>query len=109
MLDALIPWLPVIAATAAAVAIIAAVGRAMLAVSRSVTVRREGKVVAIVTPIIDIRLQEVDTALRNLRLEQGATKKVVDEVKAIVSNGLTEDVTYLRSRLDDIYDHLIGD
>ena len=115
-IDTLTPWLPIIAAAAAVVAIIVAAGKAMLTVSRAVKARRVRKVVAIVTPLIDIRLQEVDTALLNLRLEQGETKKVVDEVKAIVSDGLQDDVAAIRKeqhrvadRIDRIYDHLIPD
>ena len=50
----------------------------------------------------------------NLRLELGETAKVVGEVKAIVSDGLQDDVAEIRkvqgqvlARIDRIYDHLI--
>ena len=111
MLDNLTPWLPLIVAAAALVAIIVALWRVILAAVRSVRRRlvahRTAVITATVTPIIDARLVKVDTALINLQLQQGETRKVVDDVKAIVSDGLTTDVAYLRNRLDDLYDHLI--
>ena len=120
MLDILTPWLPVIAGVAAAVAIIVAIGRGMLITyrhaRRRMLNRRAGRVVAIVTPLLDARLQGVDTAILNLRLELGETKQVVDEVKSIVSDGLQDDVAEIRKeqnrvagRIDRIYDHLVGD
>lgn len=120
MLDILTPWLPVIVGVAAAVAIIVAVGRGILALYRSAkgrTVkRRTVKIIDTVTPLLDERFQIVDTAILNLRLELGETKQVVDEVKAIVSDGLQTDVAEIRKaqlhvteRIDGIYNHLIGD
>ncbi len=111
MVENVTPWLPVIVGAAAAVAIIAAIGRGILALYRKlrgrVVKRRTTRIVDTVTPLLDERFQVVDTAILNLRLEQQSTAKVVDDVLAIVSNGLTEDVAYLRNRLDVIYDHLI--
>ena len=120
MLDALIPWLPVIAGVAAAIAIVAAVGRAMLAVYRSVkgraVRRRTVKIVNAVTPFLDERFEIVDTAISTLSDELSETKQVVEEVKAIVSDGLQTDVAEIRKsqvhvteRIDGIYKHLIGD
>lgn len=119
-LENLTPWLPVIVAVAAGVAIIVAVGRAMLALYRSVkgrTVRRRTvKIVNAVTPLLDERFQIVDTAISTLSDELGETKQVVDEVKVIVSDGLQTDVAEIRKaqrhvteRIDGIYKHLIGD
>ena len=118
-LDALTPWLPVIAGVAAAVAIAAAIGRVILVLYRSTkgrsVKRRTTTIVDIVTPLLDERFQTVDTAMLNLRLELGETKQVVDEVTAIVSDGLQDDVSVIREkqvgiadRIDRIYDHLIN-
>ncbi len=111
MVENVTPWLPVIVGAAAAVAIIAAVGRGILALYRKVKGRRVRRrttmIVDTVTPLLDERFQVVETNILNLRLELGETKQVVDEVRAIVSNGLTEDVAYLRDRMDVIVDHLI--
>ncbi len=111
MVDNLGPWLPFIVAGAALVAILLAVWRVILAGLRSVRRRlvahRTAVITATVTPIIDARLVKVDTALINLQLQQGETRQVVDNVMAIVSDGLSGDVSYLRARLDDLYDHLI--
>ena len=114
MLENLGPWLPVIAAAAAAVAIIAAVGKGMLMVRRHVKRRRTGRILAIVTPLLEERLQTVDTSILNLRLELGETSKVVNEVKAIVSDGLQDDVKEIRKvqaqvidRIDRVLEHLI--
>lgn len=78
--------------------------------------RRSTRIVDTVTPLLDDRFQIVDTAILNLRLEQGETRKVVDEVKAIVSDGLQSDVAEIRKeqrrvagRIDGIYKHLLGD
>ena len=120
MLDILTPWLPIIAGVAAAVAIIVAIGRGMLITyrhaRRRMLNRRAGRVVAIVTPLLDKRFQTVETEILNLRLELGETTKVVGEVKAIVSDGLQTDVAEIRKeqnrvagRIDRIYDHLVGD
>ncbi len=106
-MDTLAPWLPVIVAVAAAVAVVAAGTKGMMVVYRHAKARRTGRVIAIVTPLLDERFQAVDTAMLSLRIEIGETRLVVDEVKAIISDGLTEDVAYLRTRLDDLYDHLI--
>lgn len=118
MLDILTPWLPVIAGVAAAVAVVAAIGRGMLItyrhIRRRIINRRTGRIVATVIPLLDERLQGVDTAILNLRLELGETTKIVSEVKAIVSDGLQDDVTQIRKeqvrvadRIDRIYEHLI--
>lgn len=113
MVENVTPWLPIVVGAAAAVAILAAAGRGMLALYRTVkgrTVkRRTNRIVETVTPLLDERFQVVDTAILNLRLELGETRQVVDEVMAIVSDGLTQDVAYLRTRIDTIYDHLITD
>ena len=69
---------------------------------------RTAVISATVTPIIDARLVKVDTALINLQLQQGETRQAVDALTATINNGLTEDITYLRERLDDLYGHLIG-
>ena len=111
MLENVAPWVPFVVAGAALVAIVAALWRLILAMVRSVRRRlvahRTAVITATVAPIIDARLLKVDTALINLQLQQGETRQVVDNVMAIVSDGLSEDVTYLRDRLDDLYDHLI--
>ena len=106
-MDTLAPWLPVIVAVAAAVAVMAAIGRGMVVAYRHAKGRRAGRIIAIVTPMLDERFQTVDAAMLILRIEIGETRQVVDEVKAIIGNGLSEDVAYLRDRLDDLYDHLI--
>ncbi len=114
MLETLGPWLPVIVGGAAAVAITVAVGKGMVMTHRYARRRDAGRIIAIVTPLLEERLQTVDTAILNLRLELGETSKVVDEVKAIVSDGLQDDVAVIRTeqvrvagRIDRIYDHLI--
>jgi len=107
MVDTLTPWLPVVAGVAAAVVVAAAIGKGMLITYQHVKGRRAGRIAAIVTPLLNERLLGVDTAILNLRLELGETNKVLHEVKAIVSDGLQDDVAYLRTRVDGIYDHLI--
>ncbi len=57
--------------------------------------------------MLDERFLVVDAAMLNLQIELGDTSRVVNEVKAIVSDGLQDDVAYLRDRVDGIYDHLI--
>ncbi len=113
MLEHVAPYWPAAVGIAALVAIVAAVSRVIIVIRRytkgRVLKRRTAVVTDIVTPLLDERFQFVDTAILNLRLEQGETRKVVDEVKAIVSNGLQDDVHYLRDRIDSIHDHLIGD
>ena len=59
--------------------------------------------------MLDERFLVVDAAMLNLQIELGDTSRVVNEVKAIVSDGLQDDVAYLRNRVDGIYDHLIPD
>ena len=59
--------------------------------------------------MLDERFLVVDAAMLNLQIELGDTSRVVNEVKAIVSDGLQDDVAYLRNRIDGIYDHLIPD
>ena len=59
--------------------------------------------------MLDERFLVVDAAMLNLQIELGDTSRVVGEVKAIVSDGLQDDVAYLRNRVDGIYDHLIPD
>ena len=112
MVDNLGPWLPFIVAGAALVAILLALWRVILAMVRSVrrrlVVHRTAVITATVSPIIDTRLLKVDTALINLQLQQGETRKAVDDLTAVINDGLTEDITYLRTRLDDLYGHLIG-
>ena len=111
LLDSLTPWLPIVVAGAAALAAVAAVAKGMLGmfrhVRRRIIERRARKIVAAVTPLLDERFQVVDTAMLNMRLELAATTKVVNQVKAIVSNGLTADVAYLRDRVDRIWEHLV--
>ncbi len=113
------PYWPAAAGIAALVAIVAATSRGILVVSRHVrgrTVkRRTMRIVETVTPLLDERFQIVDTAILNLRLELGETKQIVDDVKAIVSDGLQDDVAAIRTeqarvagRIDTIYDHLIN-
>ena len=119
-LDTLTPWLPVIVAVAAAVAIIVAVGRGILISYRRlkgrVVNRRARRIVNTVTPLLNERFQVVDAAIRDVRDELGETKQVVDEVKAIVSDGLQTDVAEIRKaqahvteRVDGIYKHLLGE
>ncbi len=107
------PYWPAAVGVAALVAIVAAVSRGILIGRRYMkgrTVsRRTALVTDIVTPLLDQRFQVVDTAILNLRLELGETKQVVDDIEAIVSNGLQDDVAYLRDRVDGIYNHLIPD
>ncbi len=114
MLDTLAPWLPVIVGGAAAVAIVVAAGKGMLVAYRHVKQRRTGRIIAIVTPLLEERLQTVDTSILNLRLELGETSKVVSEVKAIVADGLQDDVKEIRKvqrqvidRIDRVLEHLI--
>ena len=59
--------------------------------------------------MLDERFLVVDAAMLNLQIELGDTSRVVNEVKAIVSDGLQDDVAYLRNRIDGIYDHLLPD
>ena len=120
MVENVTPWLPVIVGAAAAVAIIVAVGRGILALYRKLRGRvvkhRTAVVTDIVTPLLGERFQVVDTAILNLRLELQETAKVVDDVLVIVSDGLQTDVAEIRKeqrrvagRIDRIYDHLITD
>ncbi len=120
MLEQAAPYWPAAAGIAALVAIAVAVGRGIIVVRRytkgRVVKRRTALVTDIVTPLLDERFQIVDTAILNLRLELGETSKVVNEVKAIVSDGLQTDVAEIRKaqrhvtqRIDGIYKHLIGD
>ena len=111
MLENVTPWFPLVAAGAALVAIIVALWRVTLAIVRSVRRRlvehRTAVITATVAPFIDARLLKVDTALINLQLQQGETRQAVDALTATINDGLSEDVTYLRTRLDDLFDHLI--
>ena len=113
MMEQVAPYWPAAVGVAALVAIVAAVSRGILTARRYMkgrTVsRRTALVTDIVTPLLDQRFQVVDTAILNLRLELGETKQVVDDIEAIVSDGLQDDVAYLRTRVDGIYDHLIPD
>jgi len=70
--------------------------------------RRTQRIVDTVTPLLDERFLVVDAAMLNLQIELGDTSRVVNEVKAIVSDGLQDDVAYLRNRIDTIHDHLIN-
>ena len=117
-LEQVAPYWPAAAGLAALFAIAAAVGRGIIVIRRytrgRVVKRHTAVVTDIVTPLLDERFQIVDTAILNLRLEQAATAKVVDEVKSIVSDGLQDDIAAIRteqnrvaSRIDRIYDHLI--
>ena len=112
------PYWPAAAGIAALVAIVAAFSRVILLGYRRMrgrTVkRRTMRIVETVTPLLDERFQIVDTAILNLRLELGETKQIVDDVKAIVSDGLQDDVAAIRTeqarvadRIDRIYNHLI--
>ncbi len=119
-MDLVAPYWPAAVGLAALVAIVAAGGRGILVARRYMkgrTVsRRTALVTDIVTPLLDARFQVVDTAILNLRLELGETKQVVDDIEAIVSDGLQDDVKEIREkqvhvvdRIDRIYDHLVGD
>ena len=107
------PYWPAAAGIAAVVVIIAATVRGILAISRHMRgrtlKRRTQRIVDTVTPMLDERFLVVDAAMLNLQIELGDTSRVVNEVKAIVSDGLQDDVAYLRNRVDGIYDHLIPD
>ena len=111
MLEQVAPYWPAAVGVAAVVAIAVATVRVILIVYRRMrgraVSRRTTRIIDTVTPILDARLQVVDASILNMRLELGETKQVVDQVKAIVSDGLTDDVAYLRDRVDRIYDHLI--
>ncbi len=118
MMEQVAPYWPAAVGIAALVATVAAVSRGILVVYRKMrgraVKRRTTTIIETVTPLLDQRFQVVDTAMLNLRLEVGETRKVVDEVKAIVSNGLQDDVAEIRKRqeyvigrVDGIYDHLI--
>ncbi len=113
MLEQVAPYWPAAVGVAALVAIAAAVGRVILVVSRHMRgrtlKRRTQRIVDTVTPMLDERFLVVDAAMLNLQIELGAMGGVVNEVKAIVSDGLQDDVAYLRDRIDGIYDHLIPD
>ena len=112
-MDLVAPYWPAAVGIAAVVAIVAAVSRGILIVYRKTrgraVRRRTTRIIDTVTPLLDARLQVVDASILNMRLELGETKQVVDQVKAIVSDGLQDDVAYLRDRVDGIYDHLIPD
>ncbi len=114
------PFWPAAAGLAAVVAVTAAVSRVILITYRKMKgralTRRATRIIDTVTPLLDERFQVVDTAILNLRLELGETKAVVDDIEAIVSNGLQDDVKEIREkqvhvvdRIDRIYDHLVGD
>ena len=120
MLEQVAPYWPAAAGIAALVAIVAAVSRGTLVVYRKMkgraVTRRTTRIIDTVTPILDARLQVVDASILNMRLELGETKQVVDDIEAIVSNGLQDDVKEIREkqvhvvdRIDRIYDHLVGD
>lgn len=120
VLEQVAPYWPAAVGVAALVAIAAAVGRVILVAYRKMkgrTVsRRATRIIDTVTPLLDDRFQIVDTAILNLRLELGDTRKVVEEVKAVVTDGLQTDVAEIRKeqlrvadRIDRIYDHLIDD
>ncbi len=113
MLEQVAPYWPAAAGIAAIVAIAAATGRVILVVYRKMkgraVSRRTQRIVETVTPMLDERFLVVDAAMLNLQIELGDTSRVVNEVKAIVSDGLQDDVAYLRNRVDGIYDHLIPD
>ena len=120
MLEQVAPYWPAAVGVAALVATVAAISRGILVVYRKMKgramTRRTTRIIDTVTPLLDERFQVVDTAIFNLRLELGETKKVVDEVKAVVTDGLQSDVTEIRTeqirvadRIDRIYDHLVGD
>ena len=112
-MDLVAPYWPAAAGIAALVAIAAAVSRGILVVYRKtrgrVVRRRTQRIVDTVTPMLEERFLVVDAAMLNLQIELGDTSRVVNEVKAIVSDGLQDDVAYLRDRVDGIYDHLIPD
>lgn len=118
MLEQVAPYWPAAVGVAALVATVAAASRGILAVYRKMkgrtVTRRTTRIVEIVTPLLDERFQVVDTAILNLRLEVGETKKVVNDVKAGFS-GLQSDVVQIRERqirafgrIDKIYDHLVN-
>jgi len=112
-MDLVAPYWPAAAGIAALVAIAAAVSRGILVVYRKtrgrVVRRRTQRIVDTVTPMLEERFLVVDAAMLNLQIELGDTSRVVNEVKAIVSDGLQDDIAYLRDRVDGIYDHLIPD
>ena len=82
MLEQVAPYWPTAAGVAAVVAIVAAASRGTLIVYRKMKGRavslRTARILETVTPLLDERFQVVDTAMLNLRLEQGETKQVVD-------------------------------
>jgi hypothetical protein len=120
VLEQVAPYWPAAVGIAALVAIVAAVSRGILILYRKMrgrtVARRTTRILETVTPLLDERFQVVDTAILNLRLELGETKQVVDDIEAVVSNGLQDDVKQIREqqahvvdRIDRIYDHLVGD
>ncbi len=110
MLEQVAPYWPAAVGLAALVAIIAATVRGILAMFRHMRgrtlKRRTQRIVDTVTPMLDERFLVVDAAMLNLQIELGDTSRVVNEMKAS-SDGLQDDVAYLRNRVDGIYDHLI--
>ena len=112
MLEQVAPYWPAAVGIAALVATIAAISRVILVVYRRMRgrtlKRRTQRIVDTVTPMLDERFLVVDAAMLNLQIELGDTSRVVNEVKAS-SNGLQDDVAYLRDRVDSIHDHLISD
>lgn len=108
MLEQVAPYWPAAIGVAALVATVAAISRGILVVYRKMkgraVTRRTTRIVETVTPLLDKRFQVVDTAILNLRLEQAATGKVLqDDIARIRAKQVK-----VADRIDRIYDHLIN-
>ena len=75
---------------------------------------RDRQIANVVQPLLDAqtdRFEAAFTVLGHNQAELSETMGVVvtrvDALEDTVSNGMQDDITYLRSRLDDLYDHLI--
>ena len=61
----------------------------------------------IVQPMLLEHQKAIDAKLLVLEIGQAEMKAKVDSIEDVVTNGLSDDVTYLRNRIDGIYNHLI--
>ena len=97
-------WLPAWAAVLVAfTTIVAAVYGGMVTVNRLSKRRIRG----VVKAMLDLAIQDVDSRLLALQIGVGEITYKIGQLEDDVSNGLTDDVAYLRERIDRIYDHLI--
>ncbi len=108
MLEQVAPYWPAAVGVAALIGIVAATSRVILVVYRKMkgraVTRRTIRIIETVTPLLDERFQVVDAAILNLRLEQAATSKALqDDVARIRSKQVK-----VADRIDRIYDHLIN-